>query len=123
MVDLTNSCSSSCCLDCTRLLAPVTGVPLLTMRALSKLHSARLSVPVVGDKPHPPIDFAFPFQKFGKKNPTKHSFQARWFKQWKWIHYNQLELHIHVIGEGLDYFYVKTLEPFYFPFVIFVDIL
>ena len=28
-----------------------------------------------------------------------------------------------MIGEGLDYFYVKILEPFYFPFVIFVDIL
>ena len=65
-------------MDCTRLLAPVTGVFLLTM-ALSKLHSARLSVPVVSDKPHHPTDFAFPSQKFGKKNPTKHSFQARWF--------------------------------------------
>ena len=46
-------------MDCTRLLVPGTGVPLLTM-ALSKLHSARLSVPVVGDKPHHPIDSAFP---------------------------------------------------------------
>ena len=43
--------------------------------ALSKLHSARLSVPVVGDKPHQPIDFAFPSREF----------EARWFKQWKWI--------------------------------------
>ena len=59
MMDLTNSCSGSCCLDCTRLLAPMTGVPSLIM-TLSKLHSARLLVPVVGDKPHHPIDFAFP---------------------------------------------------------------
>ena len=87
-MDLTNSCLSSCCLDCTRLLAPVTGVPLLTM-TLSKLHSAKLLVPVVGDKPHHPIDFAFPSREFGKKNPTKCSFQARWFKQWKWIHYSE----------------------------------
>ena len=58
-MDLTNSCSNSCCLDCTRLLAPVMGVPLLAI-ALLKLHSARLSVPVVGDKPYHPIDFAFP---------------------------------------------------------------
>ena len=56
---------------------------------LSKLHSTRLSVPVVSDKPHHPIDFAFPSREFGKKNPTKRSFQARWFKQWKWIHYNE----------------------------------
>ena len=51
--------------------------------ALSKLHSARLSVPVLGDEPHQPIHFAFPSREFGKKNPTKRSFQARWFKQWK----------------------------------------
>ena len=58
--------------------------------ALSKLHSTRLSVPVpVGDKPHQPIDLAFPSREFCKKNPTKRSFQARWFKQWKWIHYNE----------------------------------
>ena len=56
-------------MDCTRLLAPVTGVPLLTM-ALLKLHSARLSVPVVGDKPqlpHHPIDFAFPSQFLARR--------------------------------------------------------
>ena len=58
--------------------------------ALSELHSSTiLSVPVVGDKRHHPIDFAFPSGEFGKKNPTKRSFQARWFKQWKWIHYNE----------------------------------
>ena len=64
MMDLTNSyvleqlLLGAAWMGCTRLLAPVTGVPLLTM-ALSKLHSARLSVPVVGDKPHHPTDFAF----------------------------------------------------------------
>ena len=56
---------------------------------LSKLHSTRLSVPVVSDKPHHPIDFAFLSQEFDKKNPTKCSFQVGWFKQWKWIHYNE----------------------------------
>ena len=87
-MDLLNSCWSSCCLDCTRLLVTVTGVPLLTM-ALSKLHSTRLSVPVhmVSDKPHHPIDFAFPSREFGKKN------QASAFKldglSSTWIHYNE----------------------------------
>ena len=58
--------------------------------ALSELNSSTiLLVPVVDDKPHHPIDFAFPSREFGKKNPTKRSFQARWFKQWKWIHYNE----------------------------------
>ena len=42
--------------------------------ALSKLHSSRLSVPVVDGKPHHPIDFVFPSREFGKKNPTKRSF-------------------------------------------------
>ena len=66
-MDLTNSCSSSCCLDYTRLTAPVTGVPLLTMRVLSKLHSARLLVLVVGDKSHHPINFAFPPENLAKR--------------------------------------------------------
>ena len=57
--------------------------------ALSKLHNARLLFPVVSDTPYYPIDFAFPSWEYGKKNPTKHSFQASWFKQWKWIHYNK----------------------------------
>ena len=50
---------NSCCLVLlgffARLLAAVTGVPLLTM-ALSKLHRARLLIPLVGDKPHHPMD-------------------------------------------------------------------
>ena len=45
----------------------MTGVPLLTMRVLSKLHSARLLVPVVGDKPHHPIDFAFPPEDLARR--------------------------------------------------------
>ena len=57
--------------------------------ALSKLHNARLTFPVFVDKLHHPIDFALPFWEIGKKNPTKRSFQASWFKQWKWIHCNE----------------------------------
>ena len=36
--------------------------------ALSKLHKARLTFPVVIDKLHHPIDFALPFREIGKKN-------------------------------------------------------
>jgi len=57
--------------------------------ALSKMCSDSLSVPEVGDKPHQPVHFTFPSQEFGKKSPTKRSFQAKWFKQWKWLHYNE----------------------------------
>lgn len=45
-----------------------------------------MSTPPVGDQPHQPSSFQFPKRYFGK-NKTSRTFQAAWFKQWKWLHY------------------------------------
>ena len=47
------------------------------------------SIPSIGEKPHQPINFHFPQREFGQKAVTKHSFQAKWFSKWPWLHYNE----------------------------------
>jgi len=47
------------------------------------------SVPPIGGRPHQPITFHFPQQEFGQKTVIKHSFQAKWFSKWPWLHYNE----------------------------------
>ena len=47
------------------------------------------SVPPIGVRPHQPISFRFPQREFGQKTVTKRSFQAKWFSEWPWLHYNE----------------------------------
>ena len=47
------------------------------------------SVPSIGDSPHQPQSFAFPNREFGQKFVVSRSFQANWFKSWKWLHYDE----------------------------------
>ena len=47
------------------------------------------SVPSIGDSPHQPQSFAFPNRQFGQKFVVSRSFQANWFKSWKWLHYDE----------------------------------
>ena len=47
------------------------------------------SIPSIRERPHQPITFHFPQRKFCQKAVTKHSFQAKWFSKWPWLHYNE----------------------------------
>lgn len=51
--------------------------------------STTLPTPVVGDEPHQPTSFSFPKKEFEKKQVVERSFQASWFKQHTWPHYNE----------------------------------
>ena len=57
--------------------------------ALSKLSTARLPTPEIPEKPHQPLTLCFPKREFGKKQVVKRSFQSSWFKQYRWIHYDE----------------------------------
>lgn len=37
-----------------------------------------------------PFDFNFPKRSFGKKSPVLRSFQAHWFKNYSWLHYDEV---------------------------------
>ena len=45
--------------------------------------------PEIGDCPHQPIEFVFPKRKFGKTKVCERSFQATWFQQFPWVHYDE----------------------------------
>ena len=40
--------------------------------------------------PNQPTDYNFPKREFGKSKITYRSFQGQWFKQWKWLHYDNV---------------------------------
>ena len=48
------------------------------------------SVPNLPDLPNQPTDYNFPKREFGKSKITYRSFQGQWFKQWKWLHYDNV---------------------------------
>ena len=41
-------------------------------------------------EPNQPRDFKFPKRSFGKKFPELRSFNAQWFKQFSWLHHNEV---------------------------------
>ena len=52
--------------------------------------SVSFSPPEIPDTPHQPGQgFKFPKRSFGKKTVVKRSFQAAWFQQWPFLHYDQ----------------------------------
>ena len=57
-------------------------IPTMAMNAV-------LPTPEVGENPHQPSDFNFPKREFGKSTIVKRSFQASWFKQHNWLHYDE----------------------------------
>lgn len=44
---------------------------------------------LVVDQPNQPLNFKFPQREFGCKTKVKRSFQATWFKRWRWLHYDE----------------------------------
>ena len=38
---------------------------------------------------HQPLDFGFPKHAFGKTSVVQRLFQAAWFKQWPFLHYDE----------------------------------
>ena len=55
--------------------------------SLSKLSTT--ATPDIPEKPHQPLSLVFPKREFGKKQIVKRSFQATWFKQHQWLHYDE----------------------------------
>ncbi len=54
--------------------------------------SSRFSLPELPSVPHhPPDGFSFPKRPFGSKKVVMRSFQASWFKQWSFLHYDELK--------------------------------
>ena len=47
------------------------------------------SVADVSEKPNQLLDFAFPKHQFGKTKVINCSFQAQWFQEFRWLHYDQ----------------------------------
>lgn len=70
------------------------------MDGMSVKLSTTLPTPVVGDKPHRPTSFSFPKKEFEKKQVVERSFQASWFKQHTWPHYNESETLDHNSPQG-----------------------
>ena len=50
---------------------------------------SRESLPAIPSRPHQPTAFSFPKRSFGKKKVTFRSFQASWFRQWPYLHYDE----------------------------------
>ena len=44
---------------------------------------------LVADQPNQPSNLKFPKREFGCKTKVKRSFQATWFKRWRWLHYDE----------------------------------
>ena len=52
--------------------------------------SSSFSLPNLPDLLNQPTDYNFPRREFGKSKITFRSFQEQWFKQWKWLHYDNV---------------------------------
>jgi hypothetical protein len=50
-----------------------------------------LKFPEIPALPHQPAEFKFPQRAFGVKSVTFRAFQAKWFKQWPFLHYSESE--------------------------------
>ena len=50
--------------------------------------SSSFSVPNLPSLQNQPVDCTFPRREFGKNKITYRSFQQQWFKQWRWLHYD-----------------------------------
>ena len=49
------------------------------------------AIPDLPPTPHQPsASFVYPKRAFGKKNIVWRSLQQAWFKQWTWLHYNEV---------------------------------
>ena len=49
-----------------------------------------MSIPEIGANPHQPLlKQNFPQRKYGSKNVENRSFQAKWFQNWQWLHYDE----------------------------------
>ena len=53
--------------------------------------SSSAEFPDITVSPHQPVDFNFPKRPFGVKSIVYRSFQATWFKQWPFLHYDELK--------------------------------
>ena len=51
--------------------------------------SSREALPELSSSPHQPSAFSFPKRSFGKKNVILRPFQASWFRQWPFLHYDE----------------------------------
>ena len=58
------------------------------MMALSKYPRIKISTPSIGDQPRQTSSFSFPKKEFSNNKVTQ-TFQALWFKKWKWLHYSE----------------------------------
>ena len=69
----------------------------------------------VPDKPHQPVAFNFPKRSFGKKNSVQRSFQASWFSQWPFLHYDEANdavfCHTCLLGFKLKRMRTNTTDP------------
>ena len=51
---------------------------------------ATVNLPEITTSPHQPgVEFKFPKRSFGKSTITQRSFQAQWFQQWSFLHYDE----------------------------------
>ena len=65
------------------------------MASLQMASSSRENLPEISSLPHQPTAFSFPKRSFGKKNVSLRSFQASWFRQWPFLHYDEARDVVH----------------------------
>ena len=65
------SCLVLVCKQLVLLAMPRSQLNNIMMALLKSCSDARLSLPLLNDKPNQPVDFPFPSRESGKKNPCK----------------------------------------------------
>ena len=80
------------------------------MASLQMASSSRENLPEISSLPHQPTAFSFPKRSFGKKNVSLRSFQASWFRQWPFLHYDEARdvVHCHTCVMGFKEKKVKA---------------
>ena len=43
---------------------------------------------MASDSPHQPRDISFPRKEFGRTSIRQYTFQAKWFDEWRWLHWD-----------------------------------
>ena len=67
----------------------VSMVSLVSARNSSSSLDSRFDLPDIPLKPHQPTNFAFPKRRFGQTKVVYRSFQALWFRDWPFLHYEE----------------------------------
>ena len=80
------------------------------MASLQMASSSRENLPEISSLPHQPTAFSFLKRSFGKKNVSLRSFQASWFRQWPFLHYDEARdvVHCHTCVMGFKEKKVKA---------------